>query len=176
MSWVAVTIPRRGTSVGMPNHCAYCYGSADQDLTLRARRRASQTKGRLTITRLEEHLAVGVPFCRADAARSQKLRGEIRAVGYGFAALVALIGLVLMVVGLDAPVEDRVILGAIASAFLGFLGVIAAGLLVRRIPRYRDWGAGILGVDLAAGAEAMTFRFTNPTFAAAFRTRNSVLR
>jgi hypothetical protein len=172
MAWVAVTIPRRKSGVAMPSRCAYCYGDADQDVTLRARRRTGQTKGRLTTTALEEHLAVEVPYCRRDAARSQKTRREIRIVGFAFAGLVGLAGFLALLIGLDAPPGVRIVLGLIAGALLGLFGLIVAGLLVRRLPRYRDWGAGLLGVDLAAGAEALTFRFTNATFAAAFRTRN----
>jgi len=158
----------------MPAHCVYCYGAVAQDLTLRARRVQSASKGTLTRTLTEEHLAVAVPYCAADAARSAKLRGEIRRLGIGAAFLAGLIGLVVLLVALDAPLGVRIFFGLIAGALLGLLALLGVGAFVRRLPRYRDWGAGLLGADLAAGAEALTFRFTNPTFAAAFRTRNGL--
>jgi len=173
MSWMAVTIPRRA-GVGMPARCAYCFGTAEQDLLLRARREAGRTTGRLTTTRLEEHFAVEIPFCRAHAARSAQVRKEIRVLGIVVATLLGLFGLVAMIAGFDAPLGVRIFFGIVAGAILALLGLLAVGLSVRRLPRYRDWGAGLLGVDLAAGAEALTFRFTNKTFAAAFRTRNGL--
>jgi hypothetical protein len=176
MAWMAVTIPRRKSGVAMPSRCAYCYGDAERDVTLRARRRTAQTKGRLTTTAFEEHLAVEVPYCRRDAARSERTRREIRVTGFAFAGVVGLAGLLALLIGLDAPLGVRIILGLLAGILLGMLGLLAAGALIRKLPRYRDWGAGLLGVDLAAGAEALTFRFTNATYAAAFRTRNGNLR
>jgi hypothetical protein len=133
MSWMAVTIPRRA-GVGMPARCAYCFGTAEQDLLLK----------------------------------------EIRVLGIVVATLLGLFGLVAMIAGFDAPLGVRIFFGIVAGAILALLGLLAVGLSVRRLPRYRDWGAGLLGVDLAAGAEALTFRFTNKTFAAAFRTRNGL--
>jgi hypothetical protein len=176
MAWTNVTIARRGAGVGMPNRCAYCFGAAEQDLELRARRRVSVTKRMLTVTKVDEHVSLDVPFCRADATRSAQRRREIRVIGVTVAVLLAALGLLLILLGTDAPAGVRILLGAVAGVLLGLLGLVATGLLVRRLPRYRDWGAGLLGVDLAAGAEAFTFRFTNPTFAAAFRTRNGLGR
>jgi len=175
VSWIDVTIPRRPSGgLGMPAHCVYCFGPAARDLTLRARRVQSASKGTMTRTLVEEHLSVTMPYCAADAARCERLRREIRRLGIGAAALGGLIGLVVLLIALDAPPGVRIFFGLIAGVVLGLLALLAAGAFVRRLPRYRDWGAGLLGVDLAAGAEALTFRFTNPTFAATFRTRNGL--
>lgn len=175
VAWINVTISRRPSGgLGMPAHCVYCYGPPATDLTLRARRVQSASKGTLTRTLVEEHLSVAVPYCAADAARSTQLRGEIRRLGFGAAALGGLLGFVVLLVALDAPLGVRVFFGLIAGVLLGLLALLAVGAFVRRLPRYRDWGAGLLGIDLVAGAEAMTFRFTNPTFAATFRTRNGL--
>lgn len=172
MAWTVVTIPRRTSGVGMPERCVYCNGAAEQDMTLRTRREAGRSKGRMTTTRLEEHVAIDVPFCRTHAAQSTRLRTEIRRLGFVDAGLFGLIGLVLVLVGLDAPFGVRFVFGVLAGLVLAVLALLATAVLVRRVPRYRDWGAGLLGVDLAAGAEAFTFRFANPTYAAMFRTRN----
>jgi hypothetical protein len=160
----------------MPGHCAYCNGPAQRDLVLHVRREASRSKGRLTTTRMEEHLEVDVPYCNADAARGSRVRREIRTIGLIAAVIAGVIGLAAVIGGLDAPLGVRIFFGLIAGAVLGLLALLATGILVRRLPRYRDWGAGMLGVDLAVGPNAMTFLFTNPTYAASFRTRNGVLR
>lgn len=172
MTWTKVTIPRQRASVGMPHHCVYCNGRAEQDLTLRARREMSKAKGRMTTTRLEEHLAIEVPYCRTDATRSMRLRREIRRLGIGAGIAGIVIGLVIVVALLDAPLDVKFVLGVLTGIVLGLLALLSLSLLVRRLPRYRDWGAGLLGVDLAAGAEVLTFRFSNPAFAATFRTQN----
>jgi len=169
-----VTIPRRAGGVGMPERCAYCFGEPAQDLTLRARRVDSSTKGQFTYTQIEERLAVGVPFCAADVRRSARLRRELRGLGLTAGAIGVLLGLIGCLLLLDAPLYAQLILGLGVGAALGLLGLLAAGLFLRKLPRYRDWGAAMLGVDLVAGAQALTFRFTNPTFAATFRTRNGV--
>lgn len=175
MSWIDVTIPRRPSGgLGMPAHCVYCFGPPETDLTVRARRVQSASKGTLTRTLVEEHLAVPVPYCAADAARSARLRGEIRRLGIGAAGAGGVLGLVVVLVALDAPLGVRIFFGLIAGVLLGLLALLGVGAFARRLPRYRDWGAGLLGVDLVAGAEALTFRFTNPTFAATFRTRNGL--
>lgn len=172
VAWTEVTIARRAGGVGMPERCVYCFGDPAQDLTLRARRVDSTTKGQFTYTQLEEHLAVGVPFCAADVHRSARMQRELRGLSLAAAALGLLIGLLGCLLLLDAPLYAQIILGLCVGGVLGLLGLLLAGLFVRRLPRYRDWGAGMLGVDLVAGAQALTFRFTNPTFAATFRTRN----
>ncbi len=175
MAWTLVTIPRRGTRIGLPERCVYCNGRSEQDLLLRASRIAGAKKGQFTTTRMEEHLEIDVPYCKADAARSQRTRVEIRRLGFAVAALAALLGLVVVIVALDAPLGVRIVLGLLAGMVLALLGVLSAGVFVHRLPRYRDWGAGLLGVDLAAGPEAMTFRFTNAGYAAMFRSRNGLL-
>ncbi|HZQ34340.1 MAG TPA: hypothetical protein VFD32_00290 [Dehalococcoidia bacterium] len=175
VAWIDVTIPRRPSGgLGMPAHCVYCYGPPATDLTLRARRVQSASKGTLTRTLVEEHLAVAVPYCTADAARSARLRGEIRRLGLVAAAVGWLIGFVVLLLALDAPIAVRIVFGLIGGVLLGLLALLGVGAFVRRLPRYREWGAGLLGVDLVAGADALTFRFTNPTFAATFRTRNGL--
>src|SRR5579883_2679312 len=175
VAWIDVTIPRRPSGgLGMPAHCVYCFGPPATDLTLRARRVQSSSKGTLTRTLIEEHLAVSVPYCAADAARPAQLRTEIRRLGLVAAALGWLIGFVVLLVALDAPLGVRVVFGLVAGVLLGLLALLGAGAFVRWLPRYRDWGAGLLGVDLVAGVNALTFRFTNPTFAATFRTRNGL--
>jgi hypothetical protein len=175
MAWTSVTIQRRPSGVGMPEHCVYCYGRAEQDLVLRSRREMSRTKGRLTTTRIEEHVEIDVPYCNVHAARGRRLRREIRRLGFASAGLGVLLGLVALIASLDAPLGVRIFFGLLVGFALGILALLAIGILVRRIPRYRDWGAGLLGIDLAVGPTAMTFRFTNPTYAATFRTRNGLL-
>jgi hypothetical protein len=175
MAWTLVTIPRRGSNIGLPERCVYCNGRSQQDLPLRASRVAGAKKGQFTTTRMEEHLEIDVPFCSADAERSRRTRVEIRRLGFAVAAIAALLGLVIVIVALDAPLGVRVVFGLLAGMVFALLGLLSAGLLVRKLPRYRDWGAGLLGVDLVAGPEALTFRFTNPTYAAMFRTRNGLL-
>lgn len=173
MPWTPVTIARRGSNIGIPERCVYCYGSAEQDLPLRARRIESSKKGQLTITQMVEHLEIDVPYCRADAARSLRTRSQIRVLGFVAAAFGVLLGLVAVLSSpLDAPLGVRILFGVLAGIVLGLLALLSAGIAVRRLPRYRDWGAGLLGVDLVAGPHALTFRFTNPTYAATFRTRN----
>jgi len=176
MSWTSVTIARRPSGVVMPERCIYCSGRAERDLPLRARRLTNATKGRLTVTRLEEHITIDVPYCRADAARSADKRREIHHVGRAAAIGGYLLGLALVLALLDAPLGVRIVLGLIAGAVLGLLALFSAGVLVRRLSRYRDWGAGLLGVDLAAGQQAFTFRFSNAAYAALFRAQNGVYR
>lgn len=176
MAWTRVTIPRRDGGVAMPAACAYCYGRAERDLVLHVRRETSRTKSALTTTRIEEHLEIDVPYCNADAAHGARVRREIRLIGRGAGLLGFLVALAAVVAGLDAPLGIQIFFGVLAGIVLGLLALLAAGALVRRLPRYRDWGAGLLGVDLVVGPSAMTFAFSNPTFAATFRTRNGVLR
>jgi hypothetical protein len=176
MAWTSVTIQRRPSGVAMPEHCVYCYGQAQQDLVLRGRRETSRTKGRLTTTRMEEHIELDVPYCNTHAERGRRLRREIRRIGFVAAGLGVVLGLVAVIAGLDAPLGVRIFFGLLVGFALGILALLATGILVRRIPRYREWGAGLLGIDLAVGPTAMTFRFTNPTYAATFRTRNGLLR
>jgi hypothetical protein len=175
MPWNTVTIPRRGFKVGIPERCVYCFHSADLDLPLRARRVQSSKKGQLTITQMVEHLEIDIPYCRSDANRSVRTRKQIRTLGFGAAAAGILLGLLAVVTSpLDAPLGVRIIFGVLVGFALGVLALLGAGIAVRKLPAYRDWGAGMLGVDLIAGPEALTFRFTNPTYAATFRTRNGM--
>jgi hypothetical protein len=176
MPWTKVTIPRRTSGVAMPGRCAYCNGPAERDVVLHVRRETSRTKGRLTTTRMEEHVEIDVPYCNADAARGARVRRELRIIGRAAAALGAVLGFAAVIVGLDAELGTRIFFGLFAGGVLGFLALLATGILVRRLPRYRDWGAGMLGVDLAVGPNALTFLFTNSTYAATFRTRNGLLR
>jgi hypothetical protein len=175
MSWTAISIPRRNSGVGMPERCIYCNERAEQDLPLRAHRTTGVTKGQFTTTRTEEHLEIEVPYCRRDAARSLRMRMEIRRLGFVAAAFTGLLAMIVLIVALDAPLGVRIVLGLIAGLFFAAGGLLAAGVLIHKIPRYRDWGAGLLGIDLAAGQEALTFRFTNATYAAMFRSRNGLL-
>jgi hypothetical protein len=176
MVWNTVTVARNRETVGMPRSCVYCYGRAEQDIKLRTRRERSRTKGRLTTTRIDEQVTIDVPYCRRDAARSGRLRREIRRLGFTAAAISLVLGLLVVVLVLDAPFGVRLVIGVVAGFALGALALLAAGLAVRRLPRYRDWGSGMLGVDLAAGPEALTFRFTNATFASMFRSFNAPAR
>jgi len=176
MTWIAVTVPRRKSGVGMPERCVYCNGPAEQDAVLRTRRELSYSKSGLTTTHIDEHLAIEIPYCRAHAAQNLRIRMEIRRTGFILAAVFGLLGLLLVLVGLDAPAGVRVFIGILVGIALAALALLGTGALVRRVPRYRDWGAGLLGIDMAAGPDAMTFRFTNPTYAALFRTRNGTVR
>ncbi len=172
MPWTAVTVPRRSSGVGLPERCAYCNERAEQDLPLRVHRTTGTKKGQFTNTRMEEHLELDVPYCRKDATRSLRMRTEIRRLGFVLAAVTGLLAMIILIVALDAPLGVRIVLGLIAALFFATLGLLSAGVLIHKVPRYRDWGAGLLGIDLAAGQDALTFRFTNATYAAMFRTRN----
>ena len=175
MPWTPVTIPRRSSSIGMPARCVYCFGGAEQDLPLRTSRVETASRGQFTVKEMVEHLEIDVPYCRVHAARSTRLRVEIRRLGFAAATLGVVLGLVVLIAApIDVPLGVRAVFGVLAGMILGVLGLLSAGILVRGLPRYRDWGAGLLGIDLAAGPQALTFRFTNSTFAATFRTRNGV--
>lgn len=173
MSWQAVTIKRR-SSVRMPDRCAYCNGPAEQRLPLRATRRVGVQKGRLTRTIEDEKLEIPVPFCTAHGARADGVRRELRLLRRAGGVSGALIGLLAVLLLFSIAWPARVPLAIVVAAALGALAFVATALLARGLPRYHDYGAGMLGVDLAAGAEALTFRFVNPTYAATFRTRNGI--
>src|SRR5579883_2785267 len=115
MAWVSVTIPRRRAAVGMPKRCAYCYGRAEQDLTLRSRRLTKATRGRMTITKLEEHIAIDVPFCSADAERSQHTRVELRRLPIACAVVFGLLALAVVLLSLDAPAGVQIFFGLLAA-------------------------------------------------------------
>jgi len=173
VAWVAVTIRRRG-SVRLPGSCAYCNGPAERRLPLHVSRRLGVRTGRLTRTIEEEHLEIAVPFCATHGQRTERLRRELRRIRRAGGLFGALLGLVVVLVLFDLPFGTRLPLAIIIAALLGGLAFVAAALLARTLPRYRDYGAGVLGVDLIAGHDVLTFRFTNPTYAATFRTYNGM--
>ena len=173
MPWQAVTIKRRA-SVRMPDRCAYCNGPAEQRLPLRATRRVGVHTGRMTRTIEDERREIPVPFCAEHGVRAEGVRRELRLIRRAGALLGALIGLLSVLLLFNIAWPARVPLAIVVAVVLGGLAFVAAALWARGLPRYRDYGAGMLGVDLAAGAEALTFRFTNPTYAATFRTRNGI--
>lgn len=172
MPWTPVTIRRRA-SVRMPDRCAYCNGPAERRLTLRAARRLAVHTGRLTRTLEEEHFEIPVPFCAPHGTRTETMRGELRRVrriGGGAGALLGVVAGLFAVPGFS--VVEALMAAILFGLILGALAFVATAIVARKLPRYRDYGAGLLGVDLAAGAEALTFRFTNAAYAATFRTRN----
>jgi hypothetical protein len=173
MPWLAVTIKRRG-SVRMPDRCAYCNGPADRRLPLRTSRRLASHTGRMTRTLDEEKLEIPVPFCALHGARADGVRRELRLARRLGGAAGAVLGLLVVLLLFDIDGATRVPLAIMIGAALGVLAFVATALVARGLPRYRDYGAGMLGVDLAAGAEALTFRFTNPVYAATFRSRNGI--